>query len=134
VALGEVAQGDRIPLSHSGSNPRRWVEASRVGGASEVRGCSTICRGAEILFVGVGAGEVEVELVGEGFGQEGAAAEKGFQCKQLIFDQPADGFDVALASRRSRSRLASSLTRFSLTPFDPLRGRCRRFYEIKKMS
>ena len=30
--------------------------------------------GAEILFVSIGTGEIEVELVGEGFGQEITAA------------------------------------------------------------
>ena len=52
--------------------------------------------GAEILFVGVGAGEVEVELVSEGFSQEVAAAEERFQVEELIFDEAVDGFDIAL--------------------------------------
>ena len=46
--------------------------------------------------MGVGAGEVEVELVGEGFGEEIAAAGERFQVEELIFDEAMDGFDIAL--------------------------------------
>ena len=52
--------------------------------------------GAEVLFMGVGADEVEIELVGEGFGEEIAAARKGFQVEELIFDEAVNGFDIAL--------------------------------------
>jgi hypothetical protein len=52
--------------------------------------------GAEVLLVGVGADEVEVELVGEGFGQEVAAALERFEVEELIFDEAMDGFDIAL--------------------------------------
>src|SRR5712692_9849235 len=52
--------------------------------------------GAEILFVGVGAGEVEVELVGVSLGEEVAAAGERFQIEELIFDQAVDSFNVAL--------------------------------------
>ena len=54
--------------------------------------------GAEIVFVGVGANEVEVELVGESFGEEVAAAVERLQVEELIFDEAMDGFDVALKS------------------------------------
>ena len=56
--------------------------------------------GAEIVFVRVGPGEVEVELIGEGFGEEIAAIGKGFQIEELIFDEAVDGFDMALESVR----------------------------------
>ena len=52
--------------------------------------------GAEILFVGIGADKVEVELVGEGFGEEIAAAGERFQVEEFIFDEAVDGFNVAL--------------------------------------
>jgi hypothetical protein len=42
--------------------------------------------GAEVLFVGVGANEVEVELIGKGLGEEVAAAAERFQVEELIFD------------------------------------------------
>jgi hypothetical protein len=42
--------------------------------------------GAEVLFVGVGTNEVEGELIGEGLGEEVAAAGKRFQVKELVFD------------------------------------------------
>jgi hypothetical protein len=51
---------------------------------------------SEVLFVGVGAGEVEVELVGEGLGEEVAAVGERFQIEELIFDEAVDGFDIAL--------------------------------------
>ena len=65
--------------------------------------------GAEILFVGVEADEVEVELVGMSFGEEVAAAGEGFQIEELVFDQAVDGFDVALegvGGRRDADMLA----------------------------
>lgn len=52
----------------------------------------------EILLVGVGTDEVEVELVSESFSEEVAAAGEGFQIEKLIFDQAVDGFDIALES------------------------------------
>jgi hypothetical protein len=52
--------------------------------------------GAEVLFVGVGANEIEVELVGESFGEEIAASGEGLEIEELIFDEAMDGFDVAL--------------------------------------
>jgi len=65
--------------------------------------------GAEVLFVGIGANEVEVELVGEGFGEEVASAGERFQVEELIFDEAVDGFDIALegvSSRRNADMLA----------------------------
>jgi hypothetical protein len=52
--------------------------------------------GAEVLFVRVGADEVEIELVGEGFGEEVGATGKRFQVEELIFDEAVNGFDIAL--------------------------------------
>src|SRR5208337_4576222 len=51
--------------------------------------------GAEVLFVGVGADEVEVELIGKGLGKEVAAAGERFQVEELIFDETVNGFYVA---------------------------------------
>ena len=51
---------------------------------------------AEVLFVEVGANEVEVELVGESFRQEIAATGERFQVKELIFDEAMNGFHIAL--------------------------------------
>jgi hypothetical protein len=64
--------------------------------------------GTEVMFVGVGADEVEVELVGKGFGEEIAAVREGFQIEELIFDEAMDGFDVALEGV-SRGRNANVL-------------------------
>src|SRR5260370_33977451 len=50
--------------------------------------------GAEILFVGIGTNEVEVELVGESLGGEVAATVEGFQVKELIFDEAGEGFKL----------------------------------------
>ena len=57
--------------------------------------------GAEVLFVGVGADEVEVELIGKGLGEEITAAGERFQIEELIFDQAMHGFDIALVGMRS---------------------------------
>jgi hypothetical protein len=54
--------------------------------------------GAEVLFVGVGANQIEVELIGEGLGEEVGAAGKGFQVEELVFDEAVKGFDIALES------------------------------------
>ena len=51
---------------------------------------------AEVSFVGVGADEVEVELIDAGFGEEVAAAAEGFQVIELVLDEAVDGFDVTL--------------------------------------
>jgi hypothetical protein len=48
------------------------------------------------FLVGVGPGEIEVELVGVDLGQEVAAALEEFQIEELIFFEAMDGFDVAL--------------------------------------
>jgi len=52
--------------------------------------------GSLVLLVGVGTGEIEVELVGAGLGQEVAAVGERFQIEELVFDEAVDGFDVAL--------------------------------------
>jgi hypothetical protein len=65
--------------------------------------------GAEVLLVGVGADEVEVELVGEGFDEEVAASGERFEIEEVIFDEAVDGFDIALedvSGRRNADTLA----------------------------
>jgi len=52
--------------------------------------------GTEIFLVGVGADEVEVKLIGEGLGEEVAAAVEGFEVEELVFDEAMNGLDVAL--------------------------------------
>jgi hypothetical protein len=52
--------------------------------------------GAEVLFVGVGADEVEVELIGKGFGEEVSAPGKRFQVEEFVFDEAVNSFYVAL--------------------------------------
>jgi hypothetical protein len=47
-------------------------------------------------FVGVGPGQVEVELIEGGFGEELSAGAEGFQVVELVFDEAMDGFDAAL--------------------------------------
>jgi len=64
--------------------------------------------GAEILFVGIGTNEVEVELVGESLGEEVAATVERFQVKELIFDEAVNGFNIALEGV-SRGRNANVL-------------------------
>ena len=44
----------------------------------------------------VGAGEIEIELVGMHFGEEVAAAGELFQIKELVFFEAMDGFNIAL--------------------------------------
>jgi hypothetical protein len=52
--------------------------------------------GAEVLFVGVGPHEIEVELVEGSLGQEVGAVRERFQIEELVFDEAMDGFDVGL--------------------------------------
>ena len=51
---------------------------------------------SEVFFVGVGASDVEVELVGVDFGEEIAAASEVFEIEELVFFEAMDGFDIAL--------------------------------------
>lgn len=51
---------------------------------------------AETCFVGIGASEIEIELVERSFGQEVSAVGERFQVKELVFNQAMDGFDVGL--------------------------------------
>ncbi len=44
----------------------------------------------------VGTDQVEVELVGKGFGEEVAPTVERFQVKELIFDEAVNGFHIAL--------------------------------------
>jgi hypothetical protein len=46
--------------------------------------------------VGVGANQVEVELVGGDLGEEVGTAGEGLQVEELVFLQAVDGFDVAV--------------------------------------
>jgi hypothetical protein len=61
--------------------------------------------------VGVGADEIEIELVGVGFGEEVAAAGEVLEVKELVFFEAMDGFDVALigvSGRRDADVLAAA--------------------------
>ena len=58
--------------------------------------------GALIFFVGVGADEVEVELIGVGLGEKVAAAGEVFQIEELIFFEAMDGLHVALVGVSGR--------------------------------
>ena len=58
--------------------------------------------GAQIVFVRVGAHEIEVKLVGVGFGEKIAAAGEIFQVEELVFFEAMDGFDVALVGVSGR--------------------------------
>lgn len=60
--------------------------------------------GAEVLFVGIGTDEVEVELVGKGFGEKVSAAGERFEVEELIFDEAVNGFHVALKGVRGMRR------------------------------
>jgi hypothetical protein len=51
---------------------------------------------AEVVFVGVGTDEVEIELVGVGFGQEVATAGELLKVEELVFNQAVNRFDIAL--------------------------------------
>ena len=46
--------------------------------------------------MGVGAGEIEIELVGVDLGEEISTARERFQVEELVFFEAVDGFDVAL--------------------------------------
>jgi hypothetical protein len=54
--------------------------------------------GAEVLFVGVGTDKVEVELIGESFGEKVSPPRERLQVKELIFDEAVNGFHIALES------------------------------------
>jgi hypothetical protein len=43
--------------------------------------------GSEVFFVGVGASDVEVELVGVDFGEEIAAASEVFEIEERVFSR-----------------------------------------------
>ena len=50
----------------------------------------------QVLFVRVGTGEVEVELIGGRLGEKVGAAGERFQIKELVLDEAMNGFHVAL--------------------------------------
>ncbi len=52
--------------------------------------------GAEVLLVRVGTDEVEVELIGKGFGEKVSTPRERFQIEELIFDEAVNGFHIAL--------------------------------------
>jgi len=52
--------------------------------------------------VRVGPRQVEIELVGEHFGEEVAAARKVFEVEELVFFDPMHGFHIALVRMRGR--------------------------------
>ena len=49
-----------------------------------------------VLFMEIGSGQVEIELVEGGLGHEVGAMAERFQIKEFISDEAMDGFDVAL--------------------------------------
>src|SRR5439155_19303501 len=58
--------------------------------------------GSLIFLVGVGACEVEVQLVGVYFRQELTAAGEVFQIEELVFFEAMHRFNIALVSVRGR--------------------------------
>ena len=54
----------------------------------------------EELLVGVGADEVEVELIGMDLGEKVSAANKVFQIEELVFFEAMNGFHIALVGVR----------------------------------
>jgi hypothetical protein len=50
----------------------------------------------ETSFMGIGASQVEVELVERSLGHELGATAEAFQVEELVFDKAVDGFDVGL--------------------------------------
>ena len=58
--------------------------------------------GAQIFFVGVGADEIEVELIGVGLSEEVAAAGEVFNVEELVFFEAMNGFDIALVGVSGR--------------------------------
>jgi hypothetical protein len=63
----------------------RWKQAE-LERASRLELLDDLPR-TEVLFVGIGTDEVEVELVGKSFGEEVGATVERFQVKELIFDE-----------------------------------------------
>ena len=54
--------------------------------------------GREIFFMGIGSGQIEIELIERRLGHEFGAMAESFQIKEFIFDEAMDGFDIALIS------------------------------------
>ncbi len=52
----------------------------------------------EASLVGVGTGEIEIELVERGFGEELGPAPEGLQVVELVLDEAVHGLDVTLVS------------------------------------
>jgi hypothetical protein len=57
---------------------------------------------AEIFFVGVKSGQIEIQLVGVNLGEEIAAASKIFQIEKFTFFEAMHGFHIALVGMRGR--------------------------------
>jgi hypothetical protein len=50
----------------------------------------------EIFFMGIGAGQIEIELIERSLGHKVGATVESFQVQEFIFDEAMDGFHVAL--------------------------------------
>lgn len=48
------------------------------------------------FFMGIGSGQVEIELIERSLGHEVGTIAKSFQVKEFIFDEAMNGFHVAL--------------------------------------
>ena len=68
---------------------RKQAELERRGGSEPLDDLPR----AQVVLMGVGPHEVEVELVKGSLGQEVGAAGEGFQVVELILDQAVDGLD-----------------------------------------
>ena len=49
--------------------------------------------GSAKAFVGIGASQIEIELIKGSLGHKVGAIAERFQVKELIFDEAVDGFD-----------------------------------------
>jgi len=76
--------------------------------------------GALVFFVGVGAHEIEVQLIGVHFGEEVAAAGEVFEVEELVLFQAVHGFDVALIGVRGRwyAHMLTIAEGFGKIPFE----------------
>src|SRR5215467_9290075 len=70
--------------------------------------------------MGVGTNQIEVELVGVGFGEEVAAAGEIFQVEELVFFEAVHGFDIALIGmgRRRDAHMLAVAQSFGEVPFE----------------
>ncbi len=70
--------------------------------------------------MGVGASDVEVELVGVDFGEEIAAASEVFEIEERVFFEAMDGFDIALVGvgRRGNADVLAVAESAGKIPFE----------------